>query len=137
MRGVDPFAAARMNAKLSLVTTVALVAAGLIHLLPLAGVLGADKLAALYGIPIAGPDLAILMRHRAVLFGLIGALCLAAAFHKPLQWAALLIALASVLAFLALAWDTGGYNAAIGRVVTADLIAAVLLIAGCAARAFR
>lgn len=128
---------ARMNTKLSLLTTAALVAAGLIHLLPLAGVLGADKLAALYGIPITGPDLAILMRHRAVLFGLLGALCLAAAFHEPLQWPALLIALASVLAFLVLAWGTGGYNAAIARVVTADLIAAVLLIAGCAARALR
>jgi hypothetical protein len=126
-----------MNAKLSLVTTVALVAAGLIHLLPLAGVLGGDKLSALYGIPIAGPDLAILMRHRAVLFGLIGALCLVAAWREPLQWAALLIALASVLAFLALAWGTGGYNAAIGRVVTADIIAALLLIAGCVARALR
>ena len=126
-----------MNTKLSLVTTVALVAAGLIHLLPLAGVLGADKLAALYGIPITGPDLAILMRHRAVLFGLIGALCLAAAFHRPLQWAALSIALASVLSFLALALGTGGYNAAIARVVTADVIAAALLAAGVAARATR
>jgi hypothetical protein len=131
------FSAARMNAKLSLVTTVALVAAGLIHLLPLAGVLGADKLAALYGIPIAGPDLAILMRHRALLFGLIGALCLMAAWREPLQWAALLIGLASVLSFLALAWGTGGYNAAIGRVVMVDVIAALLLVAGCAARAFR
>ena len=126
-----------MNSKLSLVTTVALVAAGLIHLLPLAGVLGADKLAALYGIPIAGPDLAILMRHRALLFGLIGALCLMAAWREPLQWAALLIGLASVLSFLALAWGTGGYNAAIGRVVMVDVIAALLLVAGCAARAFR
>jgi hypothetical protein len=127
----------RMNAKLSLVTTVALIAAGLIHLLPLAGVLGADKLAALYGIPVAGPDLTILMRHRAVLFGLIGAFCLAAAFHDPLRWAALLMALASVLAFLALAWGTGGYNGAIARVVTADVIAAVLLLAGIAAHAWR
>lgn len=126
-----------MNAKLSLVTTVALVAAGLIHLLPLAGVLGADKLSALYGIPIGGADLAILMRHRAVLFGLIGALCLAAAFREPLQWAALLVALASVVAFLALAWGTGGYNAAIGRVVTADVIAAVLLVLGVAAKSLR
>jgi hypothetical protein len=110
---------------------------GLIHLLPLAGVLGADKLAALYGIPIAGPDLTILMRHRAVLFGLIGVFCLAAALHEPLRWAALLMALASVLAFLALAWGTGGYNAAIARVVTADVIAAVLLVAGIAAHAWR
>ena len=136
MRGIAP-AAPRMNAKLSLVTTVALIVAGLIHLLPLAGVLGADKLAALYGIPIAGPDLAILMRHRAVLFGLIGALCLVAAWREPLQWAALLTALASVAAFLALAWGTGGYNAAIGRVVTADIVAAALLVLGCAAKAVR
>jgi hypothetical protein len=126
-----------MNAKLSHVTTLALIAAGFIHLLPLAGVLGTDKLVALYGIPIAGPDLAVLMRHRAVLFGVIGAFCLAAAFREPLQWAALLMALASVLAFLALAWGTGGYNAAIGRVVTVDVIAAVLLLAGIAAHAWR
>jgi hypothetical protein len=137
MRANDHRRPSRMNAKLSLVTTATLVAAGLIHLLPLAGVLGADKLAALYGIPIAGPDLAILMRHRAVLFGLIGVFCLAAAFHEPLRWAALLMALASVLAFLALAWGTGGYNGAIARVVTADVIAAVLLLAGIAARAAR
>jgi hypothetical protein len=124
-----------MTTRLSLVTTIALVAAGLIHVMPLAGVLGADKLAALYGIPIGGPDLAILMRHRAVLFGLVGALCFAGALHQPLQWAALLIALASVLAFLALAWGTGGYNAAIARVVTADVIALVFLVPGIAARA--
>jgi len=126
-----------MIAKLSLVTTAALIAAGLIHLLPLAGVLGAEKLSALYGITIAGPDLTILMRHRALLFGLIGAFCLAAAFHEPLQWAALLMALTSVLAFLALAWGTGGYNGAIARVVTADVVAAVLLLAGIAARVWR
>ena len=126
-----------MHAKLSFITIAALVAAGLIHLLPLAGVLGTDKLAALYGIPIAGPDLAILMRHRAVLFGLVGALCLVAAWREPLQWAALLIALASAGAFLVLAWSTGGYNAAIGRVVTADVIAVVLLVLGCAAKLAR
>lgn len=126
-----------MDARLSLVTTLSLIATGIIHLLPLAGVLGADKLAALYGIPVAGPDLAILMRHRAVLFGLFGAFCLAAAFREPLRWAALLMALASVLAFLALAWGTGGYNPAIARIVTADVIAAVLLLAGIAAHAAR
>ena len=49
-----------------------LVLVGLIHLLPLSGVLSADQLASLYGLSFSEPNLAILMRHRAVLFGLLG-----------------------------------------------------------------
>ena len=49
-----------------------LVVVGIIHLLPLSGVLGAERLAALYGLPFAESYPAILMRHRAVLFGLLG-----------------------------------------------------------------
>ncbi|WP_211163693.1 hypothetical protein [Azoarcus taiwanensis] len=45
---------------------------GIIHLLPLAGVLGADRLASLYGIAFDEPKTVIPMRHRAVLFGLLG-----------------------------------------------------------------
>ena len=41
-----------------------------INLLPLSGVLGTDRLHALYGVSFDEPNLAILMRHRAVLFGL-------------------------------------------------------------------
>lgn len=120
--------------RLHLVTSIALALVGLIHLLPLAGVAGAERIAALYGVPVAGPDLAILLRHRTVLFGLIGAMCLVAAWQRPLQPAALAIALASVGSFLGLAFSVGGYNAAIGRVVIADLIALPLLLAGIAAR---
>jgi hypothetical protein len=39
----------------------------LIHVLPLAGVLGAAKLSSLYGITVQDPNLEILMRHRTVL----------------------------------------------------------------------
>ena len=51
---------------------------GLINLYPLVGVLGAKQLESLYGVDVAAPDLALLLRHRAVLFGLLGALLLAA-----------------------------------------------------------
>jgi hypothetical protein len=102
---------------------VMLVVPGLIHLLPLSGVLGADALARLYGLDFSEPNLEILMRHRAVLFGLLGALLVAAGFRPALRTVALWAGFASVLSFLGLAWAVGDYGAAVARVVAADWIA--------------
>ncbi len=104
-----------------------LIVAGIIHLLPISGLLGAERLAALYGLSFSEPNLLILMRHRAVLFGLLGALLVWAAFRPALQPAAILGGLASVLSFLVLAWLTPGYNAAVRKVVIADWVALVCL----------
>jgi hypothetical protein len=107
-----------------------LLVVGVIHLLPLSGVLGAERLAALYGLSFSEPNLAILMRHRAVLFGLLGLFLVVAAFWPALQWAAVLAGFVSVLSFLWLALATGGYNAQLARVVAADGVAlACLLVA--------
>lgn len=115
------------------VVSICLLVAAVIHLLPLVGVLGGDRLQSLYGVSIEGPDLQILMRHRAVLFGLLGTYLLIAAFMPALQPSALAVGLVSVLSFLLLAWTTDGYNASIARVVTADVIALVALLIGTAA----
>lgn len=109
-----------------------LLVAALIHLLPLSGVLGAHRLTALYGLPFEEPNLAILMRHRAVLFGMVGAFLAMAAFRPGLQAAALLVGLLSVVSFLLLAWSVGGYNAHLARVVLADVVALVCLLLGAA-----
>jgi hypothetical protein len=115
------------------VISASLIVVGLIHLLPLPGVLGADKLSALYGIPVSEPNLAILMRHRAVLFGLLGVALIVAAFKPAWQPGALAAGWVSVVAFLVLAWSTGSYNAQVGRVVIADVIALISLVVGSAA----
>ena len=112
-----------------LVPTVLLLVA-LIHALPLAGVLGVGKLSSLYGIPVQDPNLEILMRHRAVLFGLLAAFLAYAAFHRPLHSLALLAGGVSVASFLVLAVVVGGYNPALATVVKVDAVAAVLLTAG-------
>lgn len=62
-----------------------LVIVAVIHLIPVLGVLGAPQLASLYGLDFSEPNLAILMRHRAVLFGLAGAFFLFAAFKPAVQ----------------------------------------------------
>ena len=105
-----------------------LLVAGTIHLLPVVGVLGGERLNALYGLALDEPNLQILMRHRAVLFGLLGALLVAAAFVPTLRSAAMLAGLVSVLAFLLLAWSAPLYNEALRRVVVADWIALACLI---------
>lgn len=114
---------------------ITLTITGLIHLLPLAGVLGADQLAKLYGMPFKNPNLEILMRHRAVLFGLLGTFLIAAAFKPNLQAAAFIAGLASVTSFLWLALSVGGYNAQLARVVIADVVALACLLTGGAALA--
>ena len=48
---------------------LALVVVGVIHLIPLSGVFGVDRINSLYGISIDDPDLSILLRHRAELIG--------------------------------------------------------------------
>ncbi len=106
----------------------------IIHLLPLVGVLGSERLASLYGLDFREPNLAILMRHRAVLFGLLGGFFLFAAFQPAWQRVAFVAGFVSVASFLTLAWSTGGYNASVARVVTADVVALVCLVIGLTAQ---
>ena len=118
-----------MTAKL---ISAMLVIAGIIHVLPLAGVVGSERLAALYGVDFSDPNLAILMRHRAVLFGLLGVFLIYAAFRPGQQPVAFVAGLISAAAFLGLAWATEGYNSLMAKVVAADVVALVCLATGAA-----
>jgi hypothetical protein len=101
----------------------------LLHALPLAGVLGAGRLSALYGIDVGDPNLALLMRHRAVLFGLLAALLALAACRPALHGLGLVAGLVSVGAFLLLAALEGPLNEAVITVVRLDVAALILLLA--------
>ena len=115
------------------VVSAMLIIVAIIHLLPLSGILGGERLSALYGVSFNDPDSQILMRHRAVLFGLLGVFFLYAAFQPAAQPLAFIAAFVSVLSFLALAWSVGGYNEQVKRVFMADVIALVCLLVGLAA----
>ena len=107
-----------------------LLAVGIIHILPLSGVLSAARLFDLYGITFDDPNLEILMRHRAVLFGLLGIFLISSAFLPNLQLAALITGFVSVVSFLYLAYSVGGYNDQVNRIVTADKAALICLLVG-------
>ena len=113
---------------MSMVIAMLLVVVGIIHLLPLSGVLGAKRLTALYDVPFSEANLEILMRHRAVMFGILGVFCIYAAFYPAVQPIAFGAGLISVLSFIGIALQVGGYNRALRKVVIADLVALVCLI---------
>ena len=107
----------------------ALLVAGLINLAPVIGVISADQLEGMYGIPLANGDLVILMRHRAILFGLLGGLIIYSAFRESLQSLACIAGLISMISFIVLAYAAGGYGEALNKVIVADVIGSVALIA--------
>jgi hypothetical protein len=118
------------------VVSIALVLVAFIHLMPVTGALGAARLQALYGIAVDDPGVLLLLRHRAVLFGLLGGVMLAAACIRTLQPLALLLGFASVISFLWMARDPGAHTAGIAQVVSADWIALILLCVGTGAYVF-
>jgi apolipoprotein N-acyltransferase len=110
------------------VISVLVVLVGIIHLLPLSGILGPERLSTLYGINFSEPNLSILMRHRAVLFGLLGLFMIYSVFHPPLLSSALIGGGVSVLSFIWIALSVGGYNNAIHKVVVADIVALICIV---------
>jgi hypothetical protein len=108
---------------------VILLLVGFINFYPLIGIQGPARLKALCGPPIEGADLVILMRHRALLFGLIGGFMMAAAFVPVWRNLAFAAGFISMLGFVALAWAEGGYRSRIARVVRADIVGSLALLA--------
>ena len=112
---------------MQIIISVLLIIVAVIHLLPLSGVLSAKRLTALYGLSFDEPNLEILMRHRAVLFGMLGVFFIYAAFEVEHQPIAFVLGFVSVVSFIWIAWSVGGYNTAVRKVVVADVVALVCL----------
>ena len=100
-----------------------------IHLLPLSGFFGVERLLVLYGVDIDDANLEILMRHRAILFGILGGFFAYAAFTPAVQPLAFVAAFISLSSFFFLTFSIGEFNAAIRGVVIADVVASVALCA--------
>lgn len=108
-------------------------AAGIIHLIPGIGVLSAQRLQQLYGISLHDPTLILLLRHRAILFAILGTFFVVAAVFQP-GWrlVAAAVALLCMLSFILLAGDVPG--AEIRRVARVDIVVTVALAAALAWR---
>ena len=108
---------------------ICLAGSALIHLLPLVGALGPSQVARMYDVKVEGPDLTVLLVHRAVLFGLLAAALIGAIFCDSARPYAIGAVLASDVAFLAIAAVNPGLNDSMKRVVRADILSIALLAA--------
>jgi hypothetical protein len=109
------------------VLPTALALSALIHLLPLPGLLGAAQQQALYGLAEIDATSLLLLRHRALMFALFGALLLVAIGKPVLRPAAIAVVLVSDVGFLLLAW-AADMPASLQRVAVVDAVSIVLLL---------
>lgn len=116
-----------MNARL--VTGLFLIA-GLINFAPLAGVFGDQIVASAYGINVANAELSLLLRHRAVLFGIVGGLLLVAAFRPTLRPTATICGFSSMISFAGLYLFIGPTTDELAGVFRFDLVGIAALGAG-------
>lgn len=106
----------------------ALLLAGLINFIPVVGAISAEQLEKLYGIALLDRDLVILMRHRAILFGLLGVFIIYSAFRESLQTLACIAGLVSMIAFIILAYAAGEFGEVLNKAIVADVIGSVALV---------
>ncbi len=100
----------------------------LIHLLPGLGLLGGERLLALYGVSPDEPNLQILLRHRAVFFAMLGTGVAVSIFMTAWRPAMIGVALISLVTFLIVVWVEGGANAALRRAFWIDVVAILGLL---------
>ena len=100
---------------------------GVINFLPIVGILSLDKINQAYGLSIDDNNLAILLRHRALLFGLIGGFVIYSVFKPQYQIASIVLVAISMLGYLYFFWSIGGSNPALLKIAQADIVGIVLL----------
>lgn len=107
-----------------------LLVTGLVHLLPFSLAFFANRIPNSYGVSINDPNMQLLLRHRAFLFGIIGFGLIFSAIKKKYYLAASVVGLVSMASFVCLFYWIGDINAQLQSVMRVDLLvgAALLLI---------
>ena len=110
------------------IASIILFIVGTINILPIIVFFDSSKTVRLYGVPIEGESLTILMRHRGVLLGLVGSALIFAAFKSEFRVFSVSLALISKLAFIFLTFAASNYTNEVGQVALIDVGAIVLLL---------
>lgn len=111
------------------IIVAALAAVGLLNFAPVVAVTSRARVRAAYRVEVASADLELLLRHRAVLFGILGGFILVSSVMPALRWPAIIAGLVNMISFIALAARIEHRNIAIRRVALADMVGVIVLLA--------
>ncbi|MDX1960043.1 MAG: hypothetical protein SFU98_15860 [Leptospiraceae bacterium] len=116
---------------MELVFRITLFLSGIINILPSLLAFLPERISKSYGIEIPNSNYELLLRHRAVLFGIVGGLMIYSSIFKEYYEISTIIGLISMISFIILYFLIGkGINSELKKVMVADVIATVILLLG-------
>lgn len=108
--------------------SVLLMVAALINFVPVVGVISGAQIEKMYAIDVSDPNVEILMRHRAVLFGLVGGVMIWGVFERDMFMPAAWIGLISMVSYLAITLISGPGNPSLRKVFRVDIVGIVAVL---------
>lgn len=115
---------------MEIVFRISLLLAGAINTLPALLVFIPQKISTSYGINVPDANYELILRHRAVLFGIVGGLMIFSALTKKYYEVATLAGFVSMLSFVFLYFMIGGVNEPLRKVMIVDVVASIILLIG-------
>lgn len=116
---------------MELIFRITLFTTGLINLLPMLLAFLPYKISKSYGIDIPNSNYELLLRHRAILFGIIGGLMIYSAIFKKQYEIATVVGLISMISFIILYFLINkDINSELKKVMVIDVIATLILCVG-------
>ena len=116
---------------------ITLLITGGINLLPAFLAFSTQKIADAYGIEIPNENYELLLRHRAVLFGIVGGLMIYSAVSKKQYTLSVTAGLTSMISFVILFFLMNEINLELEKVMKIDVAAIILLLVGFGLYKFR
>jgi len=95
----------------------------LVNLAPMIAAIAPAQITKLYGIVPTDKTQIVLLQHRALLLGLVGAACAAAAHYEALRWPALIGAVISMASFIIFCLVHDQMGGALRKIALVDLAA--------------
>ena len=109
---------------------ISLFIAGIINILPSVLAFIPEKISKSYGIEIPNVDFELLLRHRAMLLGIVGGIMIYSAIFKKYYSISVTIAFISMVSFIILYLSLNGINTELEKVMKIDLAATIVLLVG-------